>query len=129
MMIETLVIGREYSAERTFTRAMVDAFTDLSQDRAPRHVTPDEGGRVLVHGLLVASLATEIGGRFNVLARNMDFEFLRPVYAGDKVRCIAKFEALEQPDGRTRLSLTGGCTNQDGVEVMRFVAVGVLKRT
>jgi len=120
-----LDIGQEFSAERTFTAAMVDAFTAISLDHGRHHTTSATDARI-VHGLLVATLATEIGGRLDFLARTLDFEFLRPVYVGDTIRCTARIDRMESAEDRTRLWLSALCVNQRGVEVMRVTARGVV---
>ena len=118
-------LGKELSAERTFTAEMVDAFTTISLDRGRHHVAPDVGPRI-VHGLLVATLATEIGGRLDLLARTINFEFLRPVYVGDTIRCTVRIDRIEPASDRTRLWLSACCVNQQGIEVMRLTSQGVV---
>ena len=118
--------GTEFSAERTFTDGMVDAFTAISLDRGRHHVTPDASPRI-VHGLLVATLATEIGGRLDFLARTINFEFLRPVYVGDTIRCTVRIDRTEPASDRTRLWLSALCVNQQGIEVMRVTSQGVVR--
>ena len=98
-------VGDVVTAERTFTHEDVRTFTELSGDRGDHHLEPDEEGRLLVHGLLTATLATEIGGRFTVLARTMEYEFRRPVYTGQRIRCVAEFTTVaEREDGRTEVA-------------------------
>ncbi|KTG30631.1 MaoC/PaaZ C-terminal domain-containing protein [Haloferax profundi] len=79
--------GETLVRERTFTTAEVEAFAVLSGDEQPIHTDPDEDGRLVVHGLLTATLPTQIGGDLEVLARSMEFEFLAPVYTGETIRC------------------------------------------
>ncbi|KAB1193052.1 dehydratase [Haloferax sp. MBLA0076] len=79
--------GETLVRERTFTTAEVDAFAVLSGDEQPIHTDPDDDGRLVVHGLLTATLPTQIGGELEVLARSMEFEFLAPVYTGETIRC------------------------------------------
>jgi acyl dehydratase len=105
--------------ERTFTAEMVDKFTELSGDRGRHHVQPDAQGRRIVQGLLVASLGTELGGRLNFLSRTMEYEFLRPVYVGDTIRCTARLEQVEHRPGKTRLVISIKFVNQAGEEVIR----------
>lgn len=114
-----LSLGTELVAVRTFTAELVDAFTEISGDRGRHHLQPDAQGRRIVHGLLVASLGTEIGGSINFLSRTMDYEFLRPVYVGDTVRCTARIEQVEQRPGKTRLLVSMRFVNQAGEEVIR----------
>jgi acyl dehydratase len=109
----------EMVAERTFTGELVDAFTRLSGDRGRHHLHADAQGRRIVHGLLVATLGTELGGRINFLSRTMDYEFLRPVYVGDTVTCTARIEQVEPRPGKTRLLVSMRFVNQAGEEVVR----------
>ena len=83
--------GHVEVAQRTFTEEDVETFAEVSRDRGDHHLERDEEGQLLVHGLLTATLATEIGGRFTVLARQMSYQFRRPVYAGETVRCETEF--------------------------------------
>src|SRR4051812_21152046 len=93
--VPSLEVGAEFVVERTFTAELVDAFTEISGDRGRHHLQPDAQGRRIVHGLLVASLGTQIGGSLNFLSRTMDYEFLRPVYVGDTVKCTPRIETVE----------------------------------
>ena len=53
----------------------------------------------MVQGLLTATLPTKVGGDWNYIAREMNFEFLRPVFTGDTIRCEVTITQLEQADG------------------------------
>jgi len=112
-------VGQQFVTERTFTDALVDAFTEITGDRGRHHLQPDAQGRRIVHGLLVASLGTQIGGSVNFLSRTMDYEFLRPVYVGDHVTCTARVESVERKPGRTRLLIAMRFVNQRGEDVIR----------
>ena len=92
--------GETYTRERTFTSEAVRQFAAVTGDTQDRHTEPDEEGRLLVHGLLTASLQTGIGGDLEVLASRMEFQFRRPVYTGDTVRCTWTNERVEdRPNG------------------------------
>lgn len=56
----------------------------------------DEQGRLMVHGLLTASIGTKIGGDLNYIARNMNLDFLRPVFTGDTITCEATLSDVVQ---------------------------------
>ncbi|EMA34444.1 MaoC domain-containing protein dehydratase [Halobiforma lacisalsi AJ5] len=60
--------GDVYTYERTVTTAEVRQFGELSGDQQPIHTDPDEEGRLVVQGLLTATLPTAIGGDLEVLA-------------------------------------------------------------
>jgi acyl dehydratase len=95
-----LTEGDVVTTRRSFDHDDVRQFAEATGDRGDHHLEPDAEGRLLVHGLLTASLATEIGGRYNVLARTMDYQFRRPVYTGETVRCSATFTTVtERADG------------------------------
>jgi 3-hydroxybutyryl-CoA dehydratase len=113
-------------AERTFTLEDVRAFTEVSGDRGRHHLEPDAQGRLLVHGLLTATLFTEIGGRLNYLAREMKFEFIRPVFTGDHLRVVFTIDELDVQEGRTALAGSAVCSNQHGKEVMNATTNGVI---
>lgn len=104
--------------ERNFTIEDVERFTQLSGDEGSHHLIPDNDGRLIIQGLLTATLPTKIGGDNNVLARKMTFEFLRPVFTGDTVVCEVRIEHYENKASRTLITATFTCRNQDGIEVM-----------
>ena len=88
-------------------------FTKISGDEGIHHLSPDEQGRLVVQGLLTATLPTKVGGDHNVLARNMNFEFLRPVFTGDTIICEVKIEKYEKlENNRTAISASFICENQ-----------------
>lgn len=92
--------GAVHTRVRSFEAEDVDTFAAVTGDDQPRHTEPDESGRRLVQGLLTGSLLTDIGGDLSMLARSMEFHFLRPVYTGDTVRCVWRTERVEdRPDG------------------------------
>src|SRR5437667_2469033 len=89
--------GDKISWQRTFTEDDIRVFNRVSGDEGVHHVTPDEQGRLMVHGLLTATVPTKIGGDMNFIAREMNFQFHRPVFAGDTLKCEATIVKL-QPD-------------------------------
>jgi 3-hydroxybutyryl-CoA dehydratase len=123
----SLKVGDMITFERTFTRKDVEVFTKVSGDEGAHHVTPDEQGRFVVQGLLTATLPTKVGGDYNVLARTMNFEFLRPVFSGDTIICEVTIEKFErQEDHRTSISASFLCSNQNEKQVLRGSFAGVI---
>jgi 3-hydroxybutyryl-CoA dehydratase len=122
----SLKVGDIISFERTFTSEDVEWFTKVSRDEGSHHITPDEQGRLVIQGLLTATLPTKIGGDNNVLARTMNFEFLRPVYTGETIICAVTIEQFEKQDYRTRITASFVCENQHGKEVLRGGFSGVI---
>lgn len=113
--------------ERRFTEEEVQLFTQVSGDEGSHHVTPDEKGRLVVQGLLTATLPTKVGGDYNVLARNMNFEFLRPVFTDDTIKCDVKIEKYEkQKNNRTAIMATFICKNRNEKEVLKGDFSGVI---
>ncbi|PWA12451.1 enoyl-CoA hydratase [Pueribacillus theae] len=123
----SLKVGDIISFERTFTKEDVEVFTKISWDKGSHHMNPDEQGRLVVQGLLTATLPTKIGGDNNVLARTMNFEFLRPVFTGDTIGCEATIEKFEKQDNnRISISASFLCTNQNEKRVLRGNFAGVI---
>ncbi|WP_066309063.1 hotdog domain-containing protein [Bacillus sp. FJAT-29814] len=123
----SLKVGEIISFQRTFTRRDVELFTEISGDEGIHHLTPDEQGRLVVQGLLTATLPTKVGGDYNVLARNMNFEFLRPVFTGDTIVCEVKIEKYERQDNnRTAIIATFIGKNQHEKEVLKGDFSGVI---
>jgi acyl dehydratase len=120
-------IGDVFSWERTFTEEDIQLFSRLSGDKGEHHVEPDEQGRLMAQGLLTATLPTKIGGDMNFIARELVFEFHRPVFAGDIVRCEVTIIELEQTEQHTRMSSRWVCRNQHGKEVLTGHAHGIIR--
>src|SRR5512135_3346347 len=120
-------VGDIVSWQRTFTAEDVRLFGSLSGDEGVHHVTPDDQGRLMVQGLLTATLPTKIGGDMNFIARQMVFQFLRPVFAGDTVQCEVTIVGLEPTEQYTRLSCQWICRNQYGKEVLTGQADGIVR--
>ncbi len=111
-------VGDSYSYERTFTRDDVEQFGRLSGDTQAIHTDPDEEGRLVVQGLLTASLTTKIGGDLEVLATRMEYEFRRPVYTGEAIRCHWETDSVIEREDRYELSATLACRNEADVTVL-----------
>ncbi|QDQ02511.1 enoyl-CoA hydratase [Lysinibacillus fusiformis] len=123
----SLKVGDIITFERTFTETDVELFTTISCDHGIHHLTPDERGKLVVQGLLTATLPTKVGGDHNVLARSMNFEFLRPVFTSDTIICEVKIEKYEkQENNRTAISTTFLCKNQHEKEVLTGNFAGII---
>jgi acyl dehydratase len=119
-------VGDTFTFERSFTEEDVTAFRRLTGDNGRHHVELSQDGRRVVHGLLTASMPTKLGGDLDFLAREMVFEFLLPVFTGDRLFCEMTIDEVSPGRRGTRLTLVGACHNQDGVEVMRFRSRGIV---
>ncbi|MEH7226793.1 hotdog domain-containing protein [Bacillus sp. JJ1566] len=122
-----LNVGDLITFERTFTVRDVALFTEISGDEGIHHTTPDEQGRLVIQGLLTVTLPTKVGGDNNVLARTMNFEFLRPVFTGDTIICEVRIEKYErQETKRTTIDASFICKNQNEKEVLKGNFSGVI---
>jgi len=123
-----ITVGQKFSYDRVFTVADVQTFARLTGDAGRHHVVPDSEGRVMVQGLLTATLPTKFGGDINYLARDMRFEFVRPVYTGDAIVTeVVCTEAVDE-DRVVRLSFDVVCKNQHGKEVLKGSTNGVIRK-
>lgn len=113
--------------ERTFTVEDVQLFAQLSGDQGVHHVASDEQGRLLVHGLLTATLPTKLGGDLNFIAREMAFEFLRPVYTGDTIRCETTITQYEQANEHIVMAASWICRNQKDRVVLTGHTHGIIR--
>ncbi len=98
---EGLKAGDRFSVTRTFSQAETEAFGDLTRDYNPVHYDKAFAGikgydRLILHGLLTASMICEIGGQLAWLATRMDFQYLKPVYFGDTITCQLTINELDE---------------------------------
>ncbi len=123
-------VGDVIAWDRTFTEEDIRQFGALSGDQGIHHVTPDDQGRLMVQGLLTATLPTKIGGDINFIARELNFEFYRPVYAGDVIHCEVTITLLEASEQQpyTHLQCKWVCRNQQEQEVMTGRARGIIRQ-
>ena len=124
--------GDVHVVERTFTADAVTDFAALSRDTQSIHTEEDPP---MVHGLLTATLPTQIGGDLNVLARTMSFEFVEPVYAGDTVRCEWTTTSVDERADRYDLTadvvcdrITAPNASTDGTRVLEGHLEGLVWR-
>jgi acyl dehydratase len=81
----------------------------------------------MAHGLLTATIPTKIGGDMNFIAREMTFQFFRPVFSDDTIVCDVTVAELETVEQLTNITTTFVCRNQHGKEVMTGTARGVIR--
>ena len=129
--IEGIKVGDTFSISRTFAERDVLQFADISRDYNPVHFekrftnVKRLDGRIC-HGLLVASLITEIGGQIGWFASGMNFHFREPVYFGDTIQCDFTITAI---DDRGYAKAEAVYTNQDQVTVLEGVLTGIMPGT
>ena len=121
-------ISASITWERTFTEEDIRLFNQVSGDEGIHHIMPDEQGHLMVHGLLTATIPTKIGGDMNFIAREMRFQFHRPVFAGDTVKCEAIIVEFEPGEEYINVRTEFVCRNQHGKEVMTGHAQGIVRQ-
>jgi acyl dehydratase len=122
-------VGDKLSWSRTFTEEDIRLFLKLSGDEGVQHLVPDEQGRLMAHGLLTATLPTKIGGDMNFIARELTFQFHRPVFAGDTIVCEVELVELEPAEQFIHVVSKWVCRNQHAKEVMTGEARGMVRVT
>jgi len=120
--------GDSFAVSRTFTEQDTIAFADISRDYNPVHFD-DRFAKVknfrgrICHGLLVASLLTEIGGQIGWLASGMNFRFKKPVYFGDTIECRFTITELDE---RNRAKAEAVFKNQQDEIVIEAYVAGIV---
>ncbi|EMA52884.1 FAS1-like dehydratase domain-containing protein [Halococcus thailandensis] len=118
--------GQTRSYERTFSEDDIQRFAELSGDTGQQHVERDAEGRLMAQGLLTATLPTKLGGDIDYIAHTLEFEFVRPVFAGDTITCESEIRSLTETDDRTLMESAFVCHNGDGEVVMRGESEGMI---
>jgi 3-oxoacyl-[acyl-carrier protein] reductase len=99
-------IGSTYEVRRTFTQDDIAAYARLSGDFSPLHVSPEyacttEFGDCVVHGMLLASLFSQLIGMHipgkHALYLGQDMSFRKPVLVGETVTASAKVTGKNDP--------------------------------
>jgi len=124
--VEGISVGDTFTTSRTFTEQHVMDFAKISRDYNPVHF--DERfakamkfNRKICHGLLIASMVTEIGGQLGWLATEMDFKFQKPVYFDDTIKIDLTVIDMDENGLATSEVVF---TNQDGIVVLEAVIKG-----
>lgn len=126
--IEGLEVGDSFSISRTFTERDVVDFADITRDYNPVHFddrftkVKDFNSRVC-HGLLVASIVTQIGGQIGWLASEMRYRFKKPVYFSDTITC---YFTITDIDDRDRAKAEAVFKNQNEETVLEAYLAGII---
>lgn len=127
--VAAMKAGDRVVFERAFTAEEVRRFAELSGDRGSHHLLPDQRGRLMLHGLLTATMPTKLGGDMHFIAREMRFEFLKPVHTGEKLTCIGIVESNVAQRSRWKVTFSFRILREDGEEVLRGTSSGSIYRT
>jgi 3-hydroxybutyryl-CoA dehydratase len=120
-------VGDVFTWERTFTEEETFQFAQLSGDKGRHHMERDEKGRFMVHGLFTASIGTKIGGDLNYIAREMNFEYIRPVFTGDTITCELTITEVTPMEGYKKVAMEIVYRNQNGKEVLIGTSRGIIR--
>lgn len=126
--IQGLKVGDNFTVVRAFSETDMLSFSKITRDYNPVHFdkrfsTAKRFSDRICHGLLVASIITEIGGQIGWLASVMNFRFKRPVYFGDTITCTL---TITEIDERNRAKAQAEYLNQDGIMVLQAELEGIL---
>jgi acyl dehydratase len=116
----TLSVGDEAVFSRAFTEAEMATFIGLTGDWNPYHVDPafmaaTRFGRPILPGLLVGAMLSHVGGMWAVLAHDVRYTFLLPVYPGQTVTLRMKVAAISE---KNRATFDATWTNEAGETVL-----------
>ena len=126
--IEGIKVGDVFTITRKFSEADMTKFADITKDYNPIHfddrfATVKQFNGRICHGLLVASILTQIGGQIGWLASRMDFKFKQPVYFDDTIECSLVITKIDK-NGRTEAEAV--FKNQSGVAVLEALLAGII---
>ncbi|WP_203363888.1 MaoC/PaaZ C-terminal domain-containing protein [Bacillus sp. REN10] len=119
--------GDVFTWERTFNEEEIRQFAMLSGDQGKHHMERDEQGRLMVHGLMTASIGTKIGGDLNYIAREIVSKYIRPVFAGDTITCQLTLTKVEQMSGYKNVEIQSIYRNQHGKDVLVGSSKGMIR--
>ena len=126
--IEGFQVGDTISIERTFSEDDVARFAEITKDYNPVHfderfASVKKFKNRICHGLLAASLLTEIGGQIGWLATSMHFRYKKPVYFQDTITCSFTISQIDD-SGRAKADVI--YKNQNGITVIEAYLTGIL---
>ncbi|MED0937669.1 enoyl-CoA hydratase [Bacillus cereus] len=120
-------VGDVFKYERRFTEEEVFEFANITGDKGRHHMEYDENGRLMVHGLLTASIGTKVGEELHYIARELVSEFIRPVFTGDTITCELTLTNVEQMEGYKKVSIESVYRNQYEKTVLVGTSYGVIR--
>lgn len=126
--VQGLMAGDTFVVKRTFTETDMHMFADITRDYNPVHFNENFAAAKkfngkICHGLLAASIITEIGGQIGWLASGMDFRFKKPVYFNDTITCHFTITSIDE-NGRAVAEAV--YKNQKDTVVLEAVITGIL---
>ncbi len=123
----SIKVGDVFKYERRFTEEEVFEFANITGDKGRHHMEYDENGRLMVHGLLTASIGTKVGEELHYIARELVSEFIRPVFTGDTITCELTLTNIEQMEGCKKVSIESVYRNQHEKTVLVGTSYGIIR--
>ena len=123
----SIKVGDVFKYERRFTEEEVFEFANITGDKGRHHMEYDENGRLMVHGLLTASIGTKVGQELHYIARELVSEFIRPVFTGDTITCELTLTNVEQMEWYKKVSIESVYRNQHEKTVLVGTSYGVIR--
>lgn len=126
--VEGLEIGDTFTVSRTFSAQDVVRFGDMSRDYNPIHfdkrfTSVKNFDDLICHGLLIASMVTEIGGQIGWLASAMTLQFKKPVYIGNTIQCDLTITDIDE---KGRAEAKAILKNEHGAVVLECILNGIV---
>jgi acyl dehydratase len=127
--IESYRVGMTAKFSHTFTQKETEIMADLIADHNPFHydgefVKKSRFKEPIVHGLLVGGLISHFGGDLfpgpGCLAEHIEFDFLKPVYFGEKITAKCRITKIEKKDNRLTFEMQ--CFNEKDEQVVQASA-------
>lgn len=121
-------VGMKESFSVTVTSKMQDAFTELTGDVNPMHMTDEYASNNgfdsrLVYGMLTASFYSTLVGVYlpgeHCLFHEVKTTFNSPVYVGDTLTIEGEVKEIDERFGR--IQIKAAVRNQDGKKVSKAV--------
>ncbi len=107
-------IGDTFTWKRTFSRGDVLAFSNITQDFGSLHTIPNQEGHVRVHSLLIASIATKMGGELNFFSKSLEHTFMQPVYTGETIQCTMTIDDVQSFENEISIEMSLAFHNEFG---------------
>lgn len=123
----SITVGDVFKYERRFTEEEVFEFANITGDKGRHHMEYDENGRLMVHGLLTASIGTKVGEELHYIARELVSEFIRPVFTGDTITCELTLTSIEQMEGYKKFTIESVYRNQHEKTVLVGTSYGIIR--
>jgi 3-hydroxybutyryl-CoA dehydratase len=130
--IDEFEVGMQREFSKVFTQAETEQLADLIGDHNPFHfegefIQKTRFKKPIAHGLLIGGMICHFGGDIfpgpGYLAESMNFQFLKPVYFGERIRAMGTVMAVDK--NRKRVTFEMRCYNEQNEEVLRGEVVGI----